>query len=138
MEGSCVAPGYAPYIKEFGIQDLVVFHGQLFGRQLDEVFSLCSIAIGSLARHRCGINIIRTLKNREYACRGLPFVYSECDPDFDNQPYIMKVPADESPIDVEAVLAFADSVMMAPTDIRNTVVQLSWKYMMQNVMKQIE
>lgn len=137
MEGSRVAPGYAPYIREFGIQDLVVFHGQLYGHELDEVFSLCSVAIGSLARHRCGISIIRTLKNREYACRGLPFIYSECDPDFDNQPYIMKVPADESPIDIEDVLAFGDSVKMAPSDIRATVSHLSWKNMMQKVMNEL-
>ncbi len=34
---------------------------------------------------------IKTLKNREYAARGIPFIYSEIDDDFENMPYIIKV-----------------------------------------------
>ncbi len=35
------------------------------------------MGIASLGRHRNGITRIKTLKNREYAARGIPFVYSE-------------------------------------------------------------
>ncbi|MEG2480028.1 MAG: hypothetical protein RSA50_07120, partial [Mucinivorans sp.] len=43
----------------------------------DDLFEQADIAIGSLARHRSGITTIKTLKNREYAARGIPFIYSE-------------------------------------------------------------
>ena len=92
-----MAADFTPVIEKYGIQDKIVFHGQLFGDELTQVFNQCQFAIGSLGRHRSGITIIKTLKNREYATRGIPFIYSEQDPDFDNQPYILKAPADESP-----------------------------------------
>ena len=79
-------PGYQKIIDTYGINDKVIFHGQLFGKELDDVFNQCCFAIGSLARHRSGITVIKTLKNREYATRGIPFIYSEQDSDFDHQP----------------------------------------------------
>ena len=97
MYDSMHAPGFHELIEKYGIQDKVIFHGQLFGKALDDVFNQCQFAIGSLARHRSGITNIKTLKNREYATRGIPFIYSEQDTDFDHQPYVLKAPADESP-----------------------------------------
>ncbi len=133
MNGSVNAPGFAPYIKEYNIEEYVIFHGKLFGEELDKVFDLCSFAVGSLGRHRSGITVIKTLKNREYASRGLPFVYSEQDSDFDHQPYVLKAPADESAIDIDSILAFLDRQQMTPAEIRHTVEHLSWKTQMQRV-----
>ena len=47
------------------------------GEELNELFNRADFAIGSLGRHRSGIYNIKTLKNREYAARGLAFMYSE-------------------------------------------------------------
>lgn len=65
------------------------------------MFNQCDFGIGSLGRHRSGIDKIKTLKNREYAARGIPFIYSETDEDFEQMPYVLKAPADESPIDIK-------------------------------------
>lgn len=138
MEGTKYIPGFRPIIEEYGLQDKIVFHGQLFGEQLDAVFNGCQFAIGSLGRHRSGITNIKTLKNREYASRGIPFIYSECDSDFDNQPYVLKAPADESPIDIHRLLAFADSHRFSPLEIRKTVEHLSWKMQMAEVVKAVK
>ena len=128
------APGFQVLIDKYDIGDKIVFHGTMFGRQLDEVFDMCQFAIGSLARHRSGITSIKTLKNREYAMRGLPFIYSEQDSDFDHQPYVLKAPADESPIDVQQIIDFYDHFTMKPADIRKTVEHLTWKIQMQRVL----
>ena len=127
------APGFQELIEKYGIQDKVIFHGQLFGDELNEVFARCSFAVGSLARHRSGISDIKTLKNREYASRGLPFVYSENDSDFDHQPYVLKVPADESPVDVARIVAFERQLTMTPQQIRQTVEHLSWREQMRKI-----
>lgn len=127
------APGFQVLIDKYGIQDKVVFHGTMFGEQLDQLFNQCQFAIGSLARHRSGITVIKTLKNREYATRGLPFIYSEQDSDFDHQPYILKAPADESPIDIQQILDFIDHFTMKPENIRHTVEHLTWKIQMKKV-----
>ena len=137
MNGSQRSPGFMPYIKEYGIEQQVVFHGKLFGKELDEVFNLSVFAVGSLGRHRSGITIIKTLKNREYASRGLPFIYSEQDSDFDHQPYVLKAPADESAIDIEQILSFLDRQQMTPQQIRHTVEHLSWQRQMQIVIESL-
>ena len=128
-------PGLQTIIDKYGVADKVIFHGTMFGRELDEVFNQCQFAIGSLARHRSGITVIKTLKNREYATRGIPFIYSEQDSDFDHQPYVLKAPADESPINIQQILDFMDHFTLKPEEIRHTVEHLSWKIQMQKVIE---
>ena len=130
-------PGLQAIIDKYGIQDKVVFHGQLFGEQLDEVFNQCCFAIGSLARHRSGITVIKTLKNREYATRGIPFIYSEQDSDFDHQPYIVKAVPDETPIDIQKIVDFIDANHFNPAEIRKTVEHLTWKTQMKRVVDEV-
>ena len=133
MQNIPQAPGFQVLIDKYGVQDKIVFHGTMFGEQLTDVFNQCQFAIGSLGRHRSGITVIKTLKNREYATRGIPFIYSEQDSDFDHQPYVLKAPADESPIDIQQIIDFMDHFTMKPEEIRKTVENLTWKIQMQRV-----
>ena len=133
MYDSMHAPGFAELMDKYGIRDKVIFHDQLFGEELNQVFNQCCFAIGSLARHRSGISVIKTLKNREYATRGIPFIYSEQDSDFDYQPYILKALPDETPINIQQILDYVDSHHFVPSEIRKTVEHLSWKVQMKRV-----
>ena len=92
--------------------------------------------MGSLGRHRSGIESIKTLKNREYAARGLGFFYSETDEDFDNAPYVLKIPADESPVDVNALESFYRTRVskMDPAQIRKSIEHLSWTRQMSAIL----
>lgn len=137
MYDSMHAPGFHELMEKYSIQDKVIFHGQLFGQALDDIFNQCQFAIGSLARHRSGITNIKTLKNREYATRGIPFIYSEQDTDFDNQLYVLKVPADESPVNIQQIIDFVDANKITPEEIRKTVEHLTWKIQMQRVIDAI-
>ena len=134
MYDSIHAPGFSELMDKYGIWDKVIFHDQLFGEQLNTVFNQCCFAIGSLARHRSGITAIKTLKNREYATRGMPFIYSEQDSDFDQQPYVIKAVPDESPIAIQQIIDFIDLHQFHPQEIRNTVEHLSWKIQMKRVL----
>ena len=135
FQANAFHPGMQAIIDKYGIQDKIIFHGQLFGEALDEVFNQSCFAIGSLARHRSGITVIKTLKNREYATRGIPFIYSEQDSDFDNQPYVIKAQPNESPIDIPQILDFIGRHHFQPEEIRKTVEHLSWKIQMQRVIE---
>ena len=87
-----------------------------------------------MARHRSNITKIKTLKNREYAARGLGFVYSEIDDDFETMPYIIKAPADDSPLDINSIVDFYNNHNLNPIDIRRTIEpNLSWKNQMQKI-----
>ena len=133
MYDSIHASGFSELMDKYGIRNRVIFHDQLFGEELNKVFDQCSFAIGSLARHRSGITYIKTLKNREYATRGIPFIYSETDSDFEDKPYIVKALPDESPIDVQQIVDFIESHYFDPAEIRKTVENLTWKIQMKRV-----
>lgn len=124
-------------IEKYQIQKYVIFHGPQHGTELDKLFDTCQIGIGSLARHRTKITYIKTLKNREYAARGIPFIYSETDDDFEHMPYILKVPADESPIEITSVLKFFHNNRYTPSEIRTSISHLSWKEQMKKVIENI-
>lgn len=120
-------------IHAYGLHPYVILHGSKHGKELDALFEKADFAIGSLARHRSGIYNIKTLKNREYAARGFSFVYSEIDDDFENMPYVLKVPADETPIDIPRLIEFCRMQTMSPQEIRDSILHLSWKEQMKKV-----
>ena len=119
------------------IEEYVILHGKKHGEELDELFNQCDFGIGSLGRHRVGIDKIKTLKNREYAARGIPFIYSETDTDFDQKPYVLKVPADETPIDINNIIQFYKRLSMSPLEIRESIKDLSWKNQMEIVLRNV-
>lgn len=127
-----------PVIRNNRLEPYVILHGPLHGEQLDAQFEQADFAIGSLGRHRSGITYIKTLKNREYAARGFAFMYSETDEDFDNMPYVWKVPADESPINIAQLIEFQKSLAATPAEIRESVRPLSWKVQMQKVVEKMK
>lgn len=115
------------------LEQAVVFHGPQYGQALDALFACADLGIASLGRHRSGITRIKTLKNREYAARGIPFVYSESDADFDERPYVLRIPADESPVRIEDLIAFHDRMTLPPAAIRRSVTDLAWDRQMKKV-----
>ena len=120
-------------IRELNLEDYVILYGKKHGEELDAIFDKCDFGIGSLGRHRVGIDCIKTLKNREYAARGISFIYSETDSDFDNRPYVLKAPADESAICIEDIIQFYNKLSCTPLEIRNSIEDLSWKSQMKKV-----
>lgn len=102
-------------VKDLMLEDNVVFTGFMSGSALDDLFNLSHIAIGTLGMHRKKMKEGSILKAREYCARGIPFLYDCSDADFPYDfPYILKVPADESPIDVEEIIQFAGKVYSDP------------------------
>ncbi|MEA5006401.1 MAG: glycosyltransferase family 1 protein [Rikenellaceae bacterium] len=121
-------------VSDYRIEKHVRFLGFRHGEELDNLFDDADFGIASLARHRSHITKIKTLKNREYAARGIPFIYSETDDDFDSMPYILKAPADDSPIFVKSIIDFHKSLKMSPVEIRDTIIgKLSWNVQMKRV-----
>lgn len=125
---------YRKAVADNRLEAHVQFHDALYGEALDELFEKSDFGIGSLARHRSGIDKIKTLKNREYAARGIPFVYSETDDDFEQQPYVLKVPPDDTPLDIQQVIDFYRQQPLTPAAIRATIEPtLSWQQQMKRV-----
>lgn len=124
-------------ISDNHMEDYVILYGKKHGEELDQIFDKCDFGVGSLGRHRVGIDKIKTLKNREYAARGIPFIYSETDSDFDTKPYVLKAPADETAIDIDSIVSFYKRLSMSPEEIRNSISSLSWENQMKTVLNSI-
>jgi len=104
-------PRLQKLVSELGLRENVVFHGFSQGKALEDLFNTCHIAIGSLGLHRIGLTEASILKAREYCASGIPYIIAGTDPDFsDDFPYILKIPADETPVDLEKVVEFAHRV----------------------------
>jgi glycosyltransferase involved in cell wall biosynthesis len=120
-----------------------IFHGHKVGRELDEVFEQCQLAIASLAWHRVGVERHSNLKTREYMARGIPFLYAGIDDQLpDDFEYANRVSSDEMPIDVEALLKFANQMSLderCSAEMRNYAVQrMSWSVALLPVIEYIK
>ena len=120
-------------VKNKGLTNYVFFVGQKTNGELDEYFDNAQIAIGCLGCHRKKINEVKSLKNVEYAMRGVPFVYSESNSDFDNKPYVYRLPADESDIDIKSLVLFVNNLNMTAEEISENVSDFTWENQMRKV-----
>ena len=101
--------------NKLNIADSVIFHGFKIGKDLDDLFNTCHIAVGSLGIHRIGLTEASILKAREYCARGIPYIIGCIDPDFpDDFPWVLRMPADESPLNIEKIIEFAHRVCTDP------------------------
>lgn len=98
---------YKALVEQYNLEEHVIMEGAMHGEQLNVLYEKCAMGVDSLARHRSGIDVLSSLKSREYGAKGLPIINS-CKIDIieDDFPYMLKVPADETPIDMQSVAEF--------------------------------
>lgn len=86
----------------------VNFLGPMTGAALDASMARAHMGISALGMHRIRAET-SDIKSREYCARGLPFVMSNPDRDFGPDfRFAHPVAADDTPVDIGAVLAFHD------------------------------
>ncbi len=98
-------------IRSLKLDAHVFVHGYVTGKELDSLFDITDVAVGTLGMHRKKLTHGSTLKVREYMARGIPFMISYTDDDLSTDlPYVFVAPADESPIDIEKVIRFSRKI----------------------------
>jgi glycosyltransferase involved in cell wall biosynthesis len=118
--------------KQLNLQDRITFHNHKTGKELDVIYNLSHIAVGTLGFHRIGITNSSSLKNREYFARGLPIVLSTTDLDMpDELAFVKYVPEGEEPVNITEVVEFARSIYQLPSlnsEVRTYAEEnVSWK-----------
>lgn len=110
-DGGCLAE-WKKLVEQFNLQDLALFHGPKYGKELDRMFDLCDIGVNSIGKYRKGSNDTSELKTREYASRGLPFICSVHDVILDNldEDLWYKISNDDTIPDMEGIVQFALSI----------------------------
>lgn len=108
-----------------GLQGHVIFHGKVFGDDLMTLYKGQALGVNSLAIHRDNLLNESTLKTKEYAALGLPIISSSYVDAFSkegNDLFTLRVPADESNINVKALISFVDNLYENPTkQIRDAI-----------------
>ena len=134
-------PSLRSLTEELGLENFVRFHGVRRGAELDTLFSNADLALSSLGMHRLDLRRSSSLKAREYCARGIPFVLASEDPDFSERvQFIHRVPADDSPVDVAALVEFMSRLQNGDSEyakeMRDYAEQrLTWKAKLTPVMR---
>lgn len=119
------------------LEKITKFHGIKVKEELEKIYNETDVAIGSLGRHRSGINIIKTLKNREYAAKGLPMIFSENDLDFGGKDFVYKVKSNESIINIFEIIEWYKKLKITSEEIREYSERFSWDIQMKKVVDEI-
>lgn len=98
-------------VKSYELDEYVKFWGYQTGRDLDNIYNMCNIAVGPLAPHRTGGKMGTGMKTKEYFAKGIPYFYAGSEllvPS--NYPYAFPISSDDTPVCMENVLKFYDSI----------------------------
>ncbi|MEH7454256.1 hypothetical protein [Gottfriedia acidiceleris] len=109
---SDIVPIYKNLVQKYDLTEYIHFCGKQYGDQLDKIYDKCEIGLDALARHRSKVYFNSSLKGKEYGAKGLPIisgVETELDSD-SNYKYYLRVPADDTPIDIYSIIEFYDFV----------------------------
>lgn len=119
-------PKYKNMVNEYCLKDNVIFYGDKYGEKLDVLYEYCDIALQGLGAHRINIFRSSSLKSREYGAKGMPIITS-CEIDAfpsSHCDFILKVPEDESYIDIQTIINFYNRLNMKYNDNKNLIQEI--------------
>lgn len=118
-------------VEKYHLQEHVLLYGKKSGEELEAIYKKCCIGVDVLGGHRKDYPVSSSLKSREYAEKGLPVITSSpVDYLPKNYKYQMICPYDDSPINMESVVAFYEdvfghsSVLQVASEIQTTAKKL--------------
>ena len=97
---------YERIVEQYQLQKYVIFEGVKRGKELDKIYDMCDIGIEGLAAFRKDVFISSSLKSREYAAKGIPFITASKSDVFEGKDFVLKVSGNESNIDIYNVISF--------------------------------
>lgn len=115
-------PGYQQLIEKYSLQEHVIQHGKKSGQELDSMYDIADIGVGSLATVLKKIYKTNTLKVLEYMAKGLPVICEEGEVGIPkDSKYRMTIVSDQSAVDIEEVVRFYDSIYESGEPINSII-----------------
>ena len=107
--------------ESLGLGEKVIFHGQMSGDALEEMFNLCDVGVNSLAMYKKNFEASTELKAREYIARGLPFICAVDDPvlEFAKERLWFRIPNDDSVPDMGEIVEFVLKMKNTPSHVQS-------------------
>lgn len=103
---------YRSLTDRYGLNARVEFCGRMTGGELDKMFDLSDVAVGSLGMYKIGISEGCPIKAAEYCARGIPFICGYSDLRFaKGQDFVMQVSNDGNAADMDAIIRFYETII---------------------------
>lgn len=130
--------------KKLELENKVIFHGFKSSSELDEIYDISDVGVGTLALHRrIKDSKVSSLKTKEYCAKGLPFITCENDDAFSAEsfPFAYIVEQNEEEIDLYALVEWYTKLLdgyggnekMAETIRDYASRNLAWEQQMKKV-----
>ncbi|MCI8534007.1 MAG: glycosyltransferase [Hungatella sp.] len=107
-----------PYLesltRKLGMKEYIIFHGLKYGKELDKLYDIADIGVGVLGIHRRYANQkVSSLKTKEYAAKGIPFISAEYDDAFEKYECDFKfmIEQNDSNFSIIEMLNWYDSII---------------------------
>ena len=124
-------------VQDYNLIKKVTFHGQKSGEELQKIYAMCHIGVGSLGRHRSNVYYLNSLKNREYLAKGIPIIYSEVDDDLEGNKFVYKVSASEEMISINDILKWFNENKFNRKGIVNFSDKFIWNSQIKKIVSNI-
>lgn len=126
--------------EAYNLNKYIQFTGALDSEKIKEIYKSSDIAIGSLGMHRINLVNGSTLKVKEFCASGIPFIYAYNESSIPNDwEYALKIPADESFVDIVKLIGFYNNVSKNKNFNYNmnkfALNHYSWDVQMKNLFK---
>ncbi len=124
-----------------GVQSQVKYLGYKSHEEIRDILSKTNVAIGGLAAYTKDLTHTSSLKNTLYSYFGVPFFYAGIDTRFPEStfPYALNVPNDDTPIDLNEVVTFYDTITAQYPNYKSemnkyTKENLSWNHQVNKIL----
>lgn len=101
---------YKKTVDQCNLKDYVIFEGKHKGEELDHLYDISNIGIGSLGMYRIGLEKATSLKLREYCAKGIPFIKANDDEVFNNFEYCLSFSNNDEPIDISKIVSWSTTI----------------------------
>lgn len=115
-------PEYQKLIDKYALGEHVVQHGRKFGEELEAMYDIADIGVGALSSFLKQVYKTNTLKVLEYMAKGLPVICEEGEVGIPKESkYRLSIPTDKTPVDVEKVIEFYDSIYTGKNNLDTVI-----------------
>lgn len=132
-------PEFKKNVEKLGLKDDVTFCGFKKGKELSDIYKTVDVGASTLGCYRRGLNFCSSLKAREYCAAALPFIYAYEDAKLnDSTKFALRIPNDETPVDINTVVDFVQNCRKNPNIAKNERIfaeeNYDWKTIMNNIL----
>lgn len=106
-----ILPEHKKMIADYNLDKHVILYGRLADKELKDVYCKCLLGVNVLSGYSGSSPISSSLKSREYGAYGIPF-FSSLAVDYlpEDYPFLLLVPHDDSPIDIQTLVDFYHNI----------------------------